>query len=71
MKFMSAIMTIPNPSLARQIRTAIWMDKADLTFDPKNTITRYPQIILTKMKEAIRRDYGKLIDVVTPSAISQ
>jgi len=59
MRFLSFFMAAFNPTLARQIRMAICMDSKDLRFDPSETVKRYPEIVLTKFVDTVRRDYGK------------
>ena len=57
MRLMSILMAVANPTLARQIRTAIFMDTADMRFDPLETVKRYPEIALTSLVDAVKRDY--------------
>ena len=57
MRLMSVIMRPVNPTLARQIHAGVVMDTYDFSFDPSETIRRYPSIPLTSLAEVVRRDY--------------
>jgi uncharacterized protein YbjT (DUF2867 family) len=58
MRFLSVIMTLVKPALARQIRAAILMDTRDMRFDPKDAMLHYPEITLSSLVDVIKRDYG-------------
>ncbi len=57
MRLMSVLMRPINPTLARQIHAGVVMDTHDSSFDPSETIRRYPQVPLTSLAEVVRRDY--------------
>lgn len=57
MRLMSVVMRPINPSLARQVQAGVVMDTRDFSFDPAETIRRYPQVDLTPLAEMVRRDY--------------
>ena len=57
MRLMSVIMRPVNPTLARQIHAGVVMDTHDFSFDPSETIRRYPSIPPTSLAEVVRRDY--------------
>lgn len=56
MRLMGRLTRRLKPDLARQIETGIYMDTADMTFDPAPTLATYPSIPLTTLEEVIRRD---------------
>lgn len=58
MWLMAALMRPLNPMIPRQIQGGVVMDTRNMTFDPSDTLHRYPAIALTPFAEAIRRDYG-------------
>ena len=53
MRAMAVVLRPLNPALARQIEAAILMDTADMTFDPTETLTRFP-MRLTPLEEVVR-----------------
>jgi uncharacterized protein YbjT (DUF2867 family) len=57
MRLMSVLMRPVNPTLARQIQAGVVMDTRDMSFDPSETMRRYPSIPLTRLAEVVRRDY--------------
>jgi uncharacterized protein YbjT (DUF2867 family) len=57
MRLMSMLMRPVKPTLARQIQAGIVMDAHDMSFDPSETVRRYPSISLTSLAEVVRRDY--------------
>jgi uncharacterized protein YbjT (DUF2867 family) len=57
MRLMSVLMRPINPTLAGQIHAGIVMDTHDFSFDPSETIRRYPSTPLTSLAEVVRRDY--------------
>jgi uncharacterized protein YbjT (DUF2867 family) len=57
MRLMSVIMRPVNPMLARQIQAGVVMDTYDFSFDPSETIRRYPSIPPMSLAEVVRRDY--------------
>jgi uncharacterized protein YbjT (DUF2867 family) len=57
MRLMSVMMRPVNPTLAGQIQAGVVMDTHDSSFDPSETIRRYPQVPLTRLSEVVRRDY--------------
>lgn len=58
MRLMSVLMQPLNPMMARQVHGAIVMNTQDMTFDPSDTMRRYPSIPLTSLANVIRRDYS-------------
>lgn len=57
MRIMAALMQPVNPRFASQIQAGIAMDTQDMTFNPTETIRRYPSIPLTSWEAVVRRDY--------------
>jgi uncharacterized protein YbjT (DUF2867 family) len=57
MRLASVLVRPVNPRLAGQIRAGIVMDTHDMTFDPSETVRRYPSIPHTSLEEVVRRDY--------------
>jgi len=44
------------PELGRQARTALAMDRADLTFDPTDLHQRYPELPSTTLADVLARN---------------
>ncbi len=57
MRLASVLLRPVNPRLAGQIRAGIVMNTHDMTFDPSETVRRYPSIPHTSLAEVVRRDY--------------
>ncbi len=57
MRLMSVLMRPVKPTLARQIQAGVVMDTHDMSFDPLETVRRYPSISPTSLAEVVRRDY--------------
>ncbi len=53
MRLMAVVLRPLNPALARQIEAGILLDTADMTFDPTETLTRFP-MRLTPFEEVVR-----------------
>jgi uncharacterized protein YbjT (DUF2867 family) len=60
MRLTAIAMRLVNPSLARQIRAAIVMDSAPMTFDASGARRRYPSIPVTYLTEVVRRDFAQV-----------
>lgn len=55
------LLTLPiNPAFSRQIAAGIYMDTHDMTFDPAETLRRYP-MTLTRMEDVVRARYGSKV----------
>lgn len=61
LRLMSVLMRPLNPMLARQVHGAIVMNTQDMTFDPSDTMSRYPSISLTSLAEVVQRDYVETV----------
>ena len=57
MRLMSVLMRLVKQTLARQIQAGVVMDTHDMSFDPLETVRRYPSISPTSLAEVVRRDY--------------
>jgi NADH dehydrogenase len=57
MRVMSATMRPFNPPLSRQIAAGVFMDTADMTFDPSQTLQKYP-VQLTRLEDYARAAYA-------------
>ncbi|HEU0025864.1 MAG TPA: SDR family oxidoreductase [Ktedonobacterales bacterium] len=57
MRLMGALAGPFNEMFARQSRAGVVMDTADMTFDPSETLTRFP-MTLTRLEQAARRRYA-------------
>lgn len=54
------VLTLPiNPAFSRQIAVGIYMDTHDMTFDPAETLRRFP-MELKRMEEIVRAKYGSV-----------
>jgi uncharacterized protein YbjT (DUF2867 family) len=58
MRVMSVIMRPLNPALARLIRNSVFMDRADLRFDPAETNREFP-LPLTRFEDWSRAHFGQ------------
>jgi NADH dehydrogenase len=59
LRAMAVIMKPLSPTLARQVRSAVLMDTADMTFDDREIARSYPSIHRTQLEEVVRRDFTK------------
>jgi uncharacterized protein YbjT (DUF2867 family) len=57
MRMMSVLMRPVNPTLARQIQAAVFMDTTDMSFDATESRRRYPSIPITTLADEVKRDY--------------
>jgi uncharacterized protein YbjT (DUF2867 family) len=57
MRLMSVLMRPVRPVLAGQVHAGVVMDTHDSSFDPSETLRRYPSIQPTSLSEVVRRDY--------------
>ena len=58
MRLLSVLLRPLHPMLARQIQAGVVMDTRPMMFDPTDTLHRYPEIALTHLVDAVKRDYG-------------
>jgi hypothetical protein len=56
LRAMSQLMRPIDPMIARLIRAAVVMDTADMTFDAAGLSRCFPEIRLTTLAEAVRRE---------------
>jgi hypothetical protein len=70
MPLMSVVMKPLNRAMAGLIAAGVVMDTRDMTFDPAETINRYPTISLTSLAEVVRRDYGRAPSLVERETIA-
>lgn len=59
MRMMRVLARPINPAFSRQVAAGVWMDTADMTFDPSATLKRFP-ITLTRFAAVIQRLYGQV-----------
>ena len=59
MRLASAVMSVVNPALARQIQAGIVMDTDNMSFDASDRARRFPSIPMTTLAEVVRRDFRK------------
>jgi uncharacterized protein YbjT (DUF2867 family) len=59
MRVMAVVLRPVKPTMARQIQAGVVMDTRDMSFDPAETMRRYPSVAPTRLVEMVRRDYGK------------
>lgn len=57
MRVMRALTRPINPAFSRQIAAGIYMDTHDMTFDPTQTLRRYP-MTLKRMDDVVQARYG-------------
>jgi uncharacterized protein YbjT (DUF2867 family) len=58
MRLLSVLLQPIHPMLARRIQVGVVMDTHPMMFDPAETLRRYPEIQLTYLAGAVKRDYG-------------
>jgi len=58
MRLLSQLARPFDPTFARMVRAGVLMDTTDMSFDATALAQRYPQIPLTTVAEAARRDYA-------------
>lgn len=59
MRMMRVLARPFNPAFSRQVAAGVWMDTADMTFDPAATLKRFPTT-LTPFADVIQRLYGRV-----------
>jgi hypothetical protein len=57
MRLASRVLRPINPMRAQQIRAACLLDTLDMTFDPAETMSRYPTFVPTSFADVLAHDY--------------
>jgi uncharacterized protein YbjT (DUF2867 family) len=58
MRMMATLLRPFNPTLARQIQTAVVMDTRDMSFDPTALRSRFPTMPFTTLEDVVTKDFA-------------